>query len=68
VREFVAQESLGGAHELATVEGVIGSADSDRAALIREWVGWFLAALVVLSLLEWWVAHRKPNRVVEVPA
>ncbi len=68
VREFVAQESLGGAHEMETVEGVIGSTDSDRTALIREWVAWFLAALIVLSLLEWWVGHRNPTRAVEVPA
>ncbi len=68
VREFVARESLGGAHDLDTVEGVVGSTDSDRAALIREWVAWFIAALVVLTMLEWWVGHRRPQRAAEVLA
>ena len=60
IRSFAAGESAGGFRDIE----VAGSAavEADRATLVREWAAWFLATVVVLLLLEWWVGHRRPVR------
>jgi len=58
-RQFVATESAGGSRQIST------TLDEDLApeqgTLLREWAPWILAALLLVILLEWWVAFGMPR-------
>lgn len=66
VRSFAPTESAGGFRDIDTV--ATAASEADRASLVREWAAWFLATVLVLLLLEWWVGHRRPVRARQVPA
>lgn len=59
IRAFDPAESGGPFRDIAVVAGEVGQAD--RSALITEWAAWFLATILVLLSLEWWVGHRRPR-------
>ncbi len=60
LRRFAPTESAGDFHDLAVVSP---SADGGFSGeLVREWVAWFLGALLVFLALEWWIGHRRPVR------
>lgn len=65
LRAFVPAESAGDFRDIAVAESV--AVEADRGTLAQEWAVWFLASVLVLLLLEWWVGHRRPVRVREVP-
>ena len=60
IRAFDPMESGGPFRDIAVVEGNVGEAD--RSELVTEWAVWFLATILVLLGLEWWVGHQRPRR------
>jgi hypothetical protein len=57
-RQFVAAESAGGSRTILTTAG--DGAPTEETALLREWAPAILVALLVIVLLEWWVAYGRP--------
>jgi hypothetical protein len=68
VRRFAPQESAGPARDIGVVAPDTGS--GDEATLLREWAPWILGALLVVVVIEWWVALGRPvpRRRKEAPA
>ncbi len=66
IRAFVPTESAGDFRTIAVAESA--AVEADRGTLIQEWAVWFLATVLTLLILEWWVGHRRPVRTREVPA
>lgn len=60
LRRFAPTESAGDFRQIAVIAPAPNSGFSGE--LVREWIGWFLGALLVFSMLEWWVGHRRPIR------
>jgi hypothetical protein len=58
-RQFVAAESAGAARQISTVAD--DAATTEEGTLLREWAPWILAALLIVVLLEWWVAFGRPG-------
>lgn len=59
VRQFAAPESPGSARQLATL--VSDDVDPEETGLLREWAPAILAAVLLIVLLEWWVAYGRPR-------
>jgi len=65
LRRFAPTESAGDFHDLAVVAPPTDGGFSGE--LVREWVAWFLAALLVFLALEWWIGHRRPVKARSTP-
>jgi hypothetical protein len=59
VRQFAAAEAPGSARQIATTAD--DTADAQDATLLREWAPWILALLLLVVLVEWWVAYGRPS-------
>lgn len=59
VRQFAATESAGTARQLSTI--VSDDVDPEESGLLREWAPAILAAVLLIVLLEWWVAYGRPR-------
>jgi hypothetical protein len=57
-RQFVATEATGSSRTILT-SGNDGT-PTEETALLREWAPLILAALLLIVLLEWWVAYGRP--------
>jgi hypothetical protein len=57
-RQFVATESAGRARQISTISDE--TATTEEGTLLREWAPLILALLLVVVLLEWWVAFGRP--------
>ena len=66
IRAFVPSESAGDFRTIAVTPSA--EVEADRGTLVQGWAVWFLASVLTLLLLEWWVGHRRPVRTREVPA
>jgi len=58
-RQFAAVEAAGASRLLATSGN--GQGEVAEATLLREWAPWLLGLILVLVLLEWWVAFGRPR-------
>ncbi len=56
VRSFDRNESVAGSRDIAVVSPE--SSSSASGSLVREWAPSILAAVIALSMFEWWFAHR----------
>ena len=65
-RQFVAAESPGASRAVLTTGAAATTAE--EGTLLREWAPWILALLLLVVLIEWWVAYGRPRprRAVEV--
>jgi hypothetical protein len=59
VRFFAESESSLASREIATAAGP-AAADGSAGRVIREWAPWLLGALLLLLVVEWWIAHQRP--------
>lgn len=59
VRQFAAGESAGSARQLSTI--VSDDLDPEESSLLREWAPAILAAVLLIVLIEWWVAYGRPR-------
>jgi Ca-activated chloride channel family protein len=59
VRQFAPGESIGSARQLSTV--VSDDIDPSESSLLREWAPAILAAVLLIVLVEWWVAYGRPR-------
>ncbi len=58
-RQFVATESAGAARQIAT--SFDESATAEEGTLLREWAPLILGLLLLIVILEWWVAFGRPR-------
>jgi hypothetical protein len=57
-RQFVATESAGGSRQISTTFDE--SSTAEEGTLLREWAPLVLSLLLLIILLEWWVAFGRP--------
>ncbi len=65
-RQFIATESAGGARQISTT--LDESLTTEESSLLREWAPWILGVLLLIILLEWWVAFGRPRLRLRRPA
>ncbi len=58
-RQFVAAESPGASRAVLTTGAAATTAE--EGTLLREWAPLILAALLIVVLVEWWVAYGRPR-------
>ena len=57
-RQFVAAEAAGSSRTILTTE--VDAATSQESALLREWAPYLIVGLLLIVLIEWWVAYGRP--------
>jgi hypothetical protein len=59
IRGFDPTEAAAVPRTIATTAGATGG--DQTATIVQEWAPWFLAGVLMLMVLEWWIGHQRPG-------